>query len=323
MKILSKNHSTYPRVGDSPEQQRLRRAYNRYDKKKITAEELAKVIDDTVTEIIAEQLSSGCDIITDGMIRAADPLSHIARRMKGFTISGLLRFFDTNTLYRQPMVTASPQYDKPLATDEFEFVKGKAHEKASVVLFGPYTLLKMSILDGNFEDSLSKLTDIYIRELTDLYNSGAQLVQLDEPALIQNPSDFELVKTAYEKLTGDNNHPSILMALYFGNAAPLVDKLALLSVEGICFDFTYSPGLDDALAGFPKDVGLGIIDGRNTMMENSHEMKLKAEAIIKKAASENVYITSSCGLEYLPRNRAYDKLKLGADIAADLRGGLK
>ena len=322
MNIQSKNHSSYPRVGDLPEQQRLRKAYNQYDKGKVTAEEVARILDETVAEIIKEQLESGCDIVTDGQIRSFDPLSYPAGKIEGFEITGLLRFFDTNYLYRQPRVTGVLSSDKPLFTDDYSFMADIAGDKSSMTFFGPYSLLKMSNVSGDFEKHLEELVSIYAIELTALKKSGVSLVQLDEPAIIHHPEDFALLSNAYKALTTHKpNIPEILMALYFGNATPYIKDLNEMPVDGILFDFTYSPGLREAIAGFAGNIGLGIIDGRNTKMEEKAVMVNAIESILSKVKSSKAYISSSCGLEFLPRNRAFDKLKLCADIASEIRGG--
>ncbi|NLI16632.1 MAG: hypothetical protein GX409_10150, partial [candidate division Zixibacteria bacterium] len=111
--------------------------------------------------------------------------------------------------------------------------------------------------------------------------------------------------------------------LYFADAAPLLEKLVELPVPGLLFDFTYSRNLFDALKHFPKNIGLGIIDGRNTKMENIEELRAKSDRLLASLDNQTVYITTSCGLEYLPRDRAFDKLKLSADFANTLKGGLR
>jgi 5-methyltetrahydropteroyltriglutamate--homocysteine methyltransferase len=321
MKILSKNHSSYPRVGDEPKYQKLRRAYNQFDKGKIEAAELARILDDTVEEIINEQLATGCDLVTDGQIRAYDPLSYLAGKIASFEITGLLRFFDTNYLYRQPRLTGKPSAARSLVIDDFIFTRTRAHEKASPVMFGPYSLLKMSNYEGDFETNLSYFIDIYAREIEALSHAGASVIQLDEPAIIHHPEDIPLMATGYQKLMAAKSSTSILAAFYFGNATPHVDKLNAVPADGFIFDFTYSPGLAEALSGFDKQLGLGLIDARNTKMEKPAEIIKQAEKIMAKLKSDTIYITTSCGLEFLPRGRSYDKLKLCADIAGTLRGG--
>jgi len=64
MKILSKNHSSYSRVGIKPEQQKLRRAYNNLDKGKISPDKVAKILDSAVAEIIDETKAKINNIMT-------------------------------------------------------------------------------------------------------------------------------------------------------------------------------------------------------------------------------------------------------------------
>ena len=321
MKILSKTHSTYPRVGNSSGQQQLRRAYNQFDRGKISQNELEQIINDTINTIIGEQLQSGCDFVTDGMIRYYDPISHLANRIKGCEVSGLLRFFDTNTYYRQPEFKALPEYDKPLVLPEIKFLQKSAEDKASASLFGPYSFLKLSITgDLDFGTCLNGLAEIYAREIADLHKLGIELIQFEEPAITKYPGDIELMQAAYGKMLANVKPDDIMVALYFGDASKLVGELEKLPVGGICFDFTYSRNLPSVLRGFSKRIGLGIIDGRNTRLENPDELARHAEDIIKSASTDTFYITTSCGLEYLPRNRAYDKLILCATAAKLIKG---
>lgn len=305
-------------MGDKVEQQKLRRAFNAHDRKKIGDGELAHVIDEAAAEIIEELVKTGSNIVTDGQIRAYDPISHIAAKINGFEIGGLLRFFDTNFYYRQPKVISPLSCTKPLVADEFTFARQIGKNKASAVAFGPYSLLKMS--DNTGDELMSDLTDIYATEICRLRDAGARLVQFDEPAILINPDDAPLFQSIYDRLKQNIHQIEILIALYFGNAVPMIENLAQLRVDGIVFDFTYSPGLDAALAGFPGDIGLGIVDARNTKMETQGEIAARAESILKSSNSSKIYITTSCGLEYLPRNRAFEKQKLCADAACQLRG---
>lgn len=320
MKIISKAHSSYPRIGDKPEQQKLRRAYHLLDKKKISSEQMENTIAHSVKEVIEEQLKSGCDLVTDGQIRAYDPVSHLAAKISGFEIGGLLRYFDTNFYYRQPKIKSKPEYSRPILTDDFAYCKTIAGGKAAYSTLGAYSILKLSICEIDFEEALMALAEIYAKEIRELSAMGATLIQIEEPAISQNPQDIALLQK-YLKIISVGRHPEVLLGLYFADAAPLVDKLVELPVAGILFDFTYSRNLFGALKGFPKNLGLGIIDGRNTKMENIDELRTKTEKLLASLGNQTIYVTTSCGLEYLPRDRAFDKLRLSAEFANTLKGG--
>ena len=259
--------------------------------------------------------------MTDGLIRAYDPVSHVASRIDGFESGGLLRFFDTNFYYRQPELVHMPRSRGALFIEDFEFVRTVSGDKASQTMMGPFSLLRLAKLSLDFEAALESLALIYGEELQRLKTAGAKLVQIDEPCLLNDFGGFDFLAEAYRVIMNKFDCPEIILAFYFGNSVPLVDKLNSLPVDGFAFDFTYSPGLEEMLRGFDFDLGIGIVDCRNTQMENLHELAGRVERLMRNLKSDKLYVMPSCGLEFLPRDRAFDKLKLCADLSAVLKGG--
>src|SRR3990170_6997296 len=105
---------SYPKIPNRPRPARLRQAIARLDRGEITAEELAQVEDEVTIEVIGEQVEAGLDLVTDGQIRWEDDQTRIAQRLDGFEITGLIRYFDTNTYYRQPNVTGPVGWREPI-----------------------------------------------------------------------------------------------------------------------------------------------------------------------------------------------------------------
>ena len=110
---------TYPKTTEGPEGQRLRRAIARSDRGDITPEDLARVEDDVTREVIEQQAAAGLDMVTDGMIRWDDGQTYIARNLEGFEATGLLRYFDTNTYYRQPVATGPIGWKGPITVSDY------------------------------------------------------------------------------------------------------------------------------------------------------------------------------------------------------------
>src|SRR3990170_2294351 len=98
---------SYPKVPNLPRPARLRNTINRFDRGQITEEELRQVEDEVTVEALQEQAEAGLDLVTDGQIRWADEQTYLARRLAGCSLSGLIRWFDTNMYYRQPVVEAA------------------------------------------------------------------------------------------------------------------------------------------------------------------------------------------------------------------------
>ena len=55
--------------------------------------------------------------------------------------------------------------------------------------------------------------------------------------------------------------------------------------------------------------GFGLVDGRNTKLEDPAGVARQIERMAPKLG-QRAYLAPSCGLEYLPRDRAYAKLEL-------------
>ena len=55
-------------------------------------------------------------------------------------------------------------------------------------------------------------------------------------------------------------------------------------------------------------LGLGVVDARNTRLESVEELVEAVRWAKGRVPLDRVYVNPSCGLEYLPRDRAYQKL---------------
>lgn len=319
MELLASNHSSYPRIGDSPEQQRHRQAYTRWERGEISDEEFERVQDEVTREVIEEQIRAGLDVVTDGQIRWYDPVSHLARKVEGCEIDGLLRFFDTNFYFRRPVVTQSLRRREPVLRREFEFARSVSSRPVKAVITGPYTIAKLSIdrSSRGFDFLLQEWTRVVTEEISDLVSAGARVIQVEEPAILRNPGDWNLFKRSVEQLASARGEADLLLATYFGDATPLYPRFCRLPVQGLVFDLTYAPKLPNTIArlGCPLDLGLGIVDGRNTRMERIDELLPVLRTILPTIGSSRVYLVPSCGIgDYLPRATAFAKLELLAEL---------
>ena len=326
MELLLASHSSYPRIGDNAEFQSLRRTIAAWEKGEKTDADL-RAAEDRMTELaLAEQAEAGLDVVTDGQIRWYDPISHLAGKLQGIRINGLLRFFDTNFYFRQPVIESEIKRTKPLIIEEFLFAKTKSSRPVKPVLTGPYTLARLSIEDGGkavgFEKGLEGYITALGKELAALAEAGATLIQVEEPALLKNPGDFRHVEQGLAVLAARKGAAQLALALYFGDPAPLYDRLQTLPVDILNLDFTYSPRLVETIAasGTSKTLALGLVDGRNTRLEDPTTVSRQLERMSSRLSAGRTYLNSSCGLEYLPRDRALLKLKHLATIRKTFLG---
>lgn len=318
MEIMTASSGSYPRVGESPGQLRLRKAYRDWEKDKVSDEELEEVYRDYTKEVIREQEEAGLDVVTDGQLRWYDPLSHLAKGIGGCEINGLLRYFDTNFYFRQPVVVEDLGLEEPIVKDEFVFARDVSRRVLKPVITGPYTLAKYSIDRhyGDFSDLVSDFSKIIAREVGELADAGAKEIQVDEPGILRNKEDFSIFSEAIERVADTKGESRLGLYVYYGDSSPLYERFQRLPVDLLGLDFTYSPDLPDLIEekGSGKALGLGLIDARNTKIENPDTVLSILERVVPRVDADRVYLNPTSGIELLPRTRAFEKVENMVDI---------
>lgn len=315
MKLISANHSSYPKIGFSHNQQKHRKAYADFEVGKITKEEFDRIQNQVIKEVINQQIDTGIEIITDGMIKWYDPISHFLSKFENVKINGLVRFFDTNFLYRQPIFNTEFKQKENFVVDEFKFANSICGNKTlKPVITGPYTLAKFSVINKlKFETVVMKLSDSIANEIKLLENQKAKIIQIEEPAIGKYPQDYKIFESAIKNIPKTKSRLSL--TFYFTNIEKIFERLQELPVDILGIDFTYNPNLIQTISkyGSNKSLAIGLLDGRNTRLENQKDILNILEKMLKKIKTD-CYLTTSCGLEYLPQDKAQLKLKLISKI---------
>src|SRR3989338_10729590 len=225
----------YPKIGDTTEEQKLRRTLHCFDKNEIDEEELENVKNEVTEEAIHQQLDAGLDIVTDGLIRWDDPLTYLARRISGFGVHGLIRYFDTNTFYRQPIVETRLEYVKPILISDFQFAQEKSTKPIKAVLTGPYTIAKLSRnrFYREFKQLAFDLAHMIHKEAQALEEAGCRYIQFDEPAILNHKQDLALFFQVYEIVTAQLSKSEKTLQLNFGSLEGVYPKILNLNVERI------------------------------------------------------------------------------------------
>jgi 5-methyltetrahydropteroyltriglutamate--homocysteine methyltransferase len=324
MELILTSAGSYPRIGDAPETQRHRRAYAQQERGEISAAEWRAVEDEAATEVVREQTAIGLDVVTDGQVRWYDPISHLARHCENVQINGLLRYFDTNFYFRQPVVSGPIRRREPVLRREFEVARAATDRVVKAVLTGPYSLACGSILEGGYRNrrELARAyAHVLAEEVGDLVHAGAALIQVDEPHLLRNPEHANLVHEGLATLAAARGRAHLALYTFFGDALPLWDELMAMPVDLIGLDLTYGPKLVDRIAeaGAPRVLVLGAVDGRNTKLETRDALFRILDRVLP-ALREPVGLGPSCGLELLPRARARAKLENMVAIAREHSG---
>ncbi|WP_043679026.1 5-methyltetrahydropteroyltriglutamate--homocysteine S-methyltransferase [Streptomyces xylophagus] len=231
----------------------------------------------------------------------------------------MTKWFDTNYHYLVPELGP----DTVFTTDSTKQV-AELREALALglsprpVLVGPVTYLLLAKpapgVSADFDPLtlLDRLLPVYAEVLADLRAAGAEWVQLDEPALVQDRTPAELSATtrAYRDLGALTDRPKLLIASYFDRLGDALPVLAKAPVEGLALDFTESAAANlDALAavgGLPgKRLIAGVVNGRNIWVNDLTKSIATLGTLLGLA--DRVDVTASCSLLHVPLDASAER----------------
>ncbi|MGW9378656.1 5-methyltetrahydropteroyltriglutamate--homocysteine S-methyltransferase [Streptomyces albidoflavus] len=252
----------------------------------------------------------------------ADPLEGyfaMARGNQDVAPLEMTKWFDTNYHYLVPELGPDTVFTADSGKQVAELTEALAlGHTARPVLVGPVTYLLLAKpapgVAEEFEPLtlLDRLLPVYAEVLGDLRAAGAEWVQLDEPALVQDrtPAELNAAARAYRDLGALTDRPKLLVASYFDRLGEALPVLAKAPVEGLALDFTEAAAanLDElaAVGGLPgKRLVAGVVNGRNIWI-NDHEKSLATLATLLGLAGR-VDVAASCSLLHVPLDTAPER----------------
>lgn len=255
---------------------------------------------------------AGDDTGKDTRDAALEGYFAMARGTRDVAPLEMTKWFDTNYHYLVPELGPDTVFTADSTRQVAELTEALALGlTARPVLLGPVTYLLLAkpapgVAEG-FEPLtlLDRLLPVYAEILADLRAAGADWVQLDEPALVQDrtPAELAAAARAYHDLGGATDRPKLLVASYFDRLGDALPVLAKSPVEGLALDFTgpVAANLDGlaAVGGVPgKRLVAGVVDGRNIWINDLTKSLATLGTLLGLAG--HVDVAPSCSLLHVP-----------------------
>ncbi len=231
----------------------------------------------------------------------------------------MTKWFDTNYHYLVPELGPDTVFSANSAKQVAELKEALALGMTGrPVLVGPVTYLLLAKpapgVPADFEPLtlLDRLLPVYAEVLADLRAAGAEWVQLDEPALVQDrtPAELNAAERVYRELGALEDRPKLLIASYFDRLGDALPILAKAPVEGLALDFTKSAAANlEALAavgGLPgKRLVAGVVNGRNIWINDLQKSLSTLGTLLGLA--DRVDVAASCSLLHVPLDAAAER----------------
>ncbi len=299
---------------------------------------LEQAQDDATLLAIRDMERAGLDIITDGEMRRESYSNRFATALEGIDSvnPGIVRA-RTGHETPVPRVTGRIKRTKAVEVRDMEFLRRNTDKLAKITLPGPFTMAQQA-LNEFYKDADEMVMDYAAAvnaEVRDLEKAGADVIQLDEPWLRNDPDAAKRIAVKAINRALEGLKVPTIVHLCFGYAAlvsgehkstgySFLPELANCTAQQISIEAA-QPKLDLAVLKelAPKKILLGVIDLSSKTAETPQDVAARIRAGLKVLSPDRLIPAPDCGMKYLPRELAFAKLKALADGAAIVRAELK
>ncbi|MES0205044.1 5-methyltetrahydropteroyltriglutamate--homocysteine S-methyltransferase [Mesorhizobium sp. LNHC209A00] len=242
----------------------------------------------------------------------------------GVTAMEMTKWFDTNYHYIVPELDDDQTFALSSTRPVDYFLEAQAlgiHTRP--VILGPITFLKLAKSPAEGFDPIAllpRLLPVYEQLLQRLKLSGADWVQIDEPALVLdlNSNERAAFEFAYGQLSKAAPELKIMLATYFGHLGDNLETAVSLPLAGLHIDLVRAPEQLETVGRLaPKDLvlSLGLIDGRNVWRANLPAILDRIKPIVAGWPLDRVEIAPSCSMLHVPIDLRMET-ELDADISS-------
>lgn len=292
--------------------------------------------DDATLLAIRDMERAGIDIVTDGEARRESYSNRFALALDGVDLDNPAEVIGrTGKQTSVPRITGPIKRRGAVEARDAAFLAANTDRVTKITLPGPFTMSRQAKDEhyGDPEAMAMAYAEAVNEEAHDLKRAGADIIQLDEPWMEQFPEEARAygLKALNRALQGIEG--TTIVHVCFGYAYVVADKphaysilpyLSECSADQISIEAA-QPNLDlSVLRELPgKSILLGVLNLGSAEVETAEIVAARIRRGLEHVPAERIVPAPDCGMKYLPRDRAFGKLRALAEGAAIVRRELE
>src|SRR5437870_6910439 len=302
---------------------------------RVAPEHLEQAQDDATILAIRDQERAGLDVITDGEMRRESYSNRFATALEGVDTdnpgTALDRSGHPNPV---PRIVGKIRRKHAVEIEDLKFLRAHTKKAVKMTVPGPFTMSQQAQNEyyRSEEEAAMDYAVAVNEEIRDLFAAGADIVQVDEPYMQARPEKarrygLAALNRALEGIAG-----TTAVHICFGYAAVIhvrpsgysfLGELAGCNCSQVSIE-TAQSNLDcSALKALPdKTIILGVIDLNDMTVETPEKVAARIRRALPFVASESIVVAPDCGMKYLPRGVAFEKLRAMVEGARLMRAEL-
>jgi len=282
-------------------------------------------------EVVAAQIACGIDIPTDGEQRRENYVHYQCRQFTGFDFKNLEHREMRNGAYSTdlPAIRSAIKAGAPVLPRDYREAQAASDRPVKITLPGPLTIMDTTAdMFYNDDKRLSRdLAEALNSEVLALVEAGCRHIQVDEPLFARKPEaalaygveNLERVFhgvpdhvtrvshmcCGYPDRLDNPDYPKADHGVYFDLVRALDGKIDALSIE----DCHCKNDLE-LFELFDKTIAIvGFVDIAVSHVEPVDEIVARMKEILAILPTERLIAAPDCGLGFLGRARAEQKLR--------------
>ena len=304
---------SYPKLPTRSGDVNLRVALNRRDQGRATDQDVADAVRATVQRTLEIEERAGLDLLMDGCAGWEDAQTYLARGLEGMRIAGLIRYLDTNTYYRQPEIIGPVAWRAPVTVGDYLAATAMTTKPVKAFLPGPYSLYRFS-KDLHYRDPVAACAAVgkaLAHESAALEEAGAEWIHFEEPWLGRARAEDAAAIRAALGAALEGRKARTVLHVPFRAPNAVFATIRDLPWHTLGLDLVEGPAGWELLPMIPegRGVALGLIDARNTRLEESEAVARLAVRAATLRPDLDYQLTPTASLEYLPADRAEAKVE--------------
>jgi len=289
---------------------------------RIPPEQLAEAQNDATLVAVFDQVRAGLDVLTDGEMRRESYSNQFANALDGLDQDNPGEAIDrTGKPVPVPRVVGEIRRVRNVECAHIALIKSYTDKAIKITLPGPFTMAQQA--QNEFYSDDESLAMAYAaavnEEVKALFAVGVDIVQLDEPyvqARAEAARHYAIaaIDRALEGATG-----TTALHVCFGYGKHVDDKpvgyaflqeLDACIVDEISIECAQPKLPASVLEALPsKRIHVGVLDLRDQNVESAETVAQRIESALTVLTPERMVVAPDCGMKYLPRGIAYEKMR--------------
>ena len=294
---------------------------------------LEQAQDDATVLAVRAMERAGIDLVTDGEIRRESYSNRFATALEGMDVENPGVALDrTGHPNPVPRVTGPLRRPHPVLERDVRFLRAQTERRIKATVPGPFTMSQQAQDDyyHDEEELAMAFAETVNLEVKDLFAAGADVVQLDEPYLQARPEKARrfALPAINRALSGAPGTTALHTCFGYAHVVhsrphgyPFLEELAELQVDQVSLEAAQQQVDLSVLRALPgKAFVVGVLDlADESPVESVDTVARRIRSALAHVDPNRLLLAPDCGMKYLPRQTAFEKLRAMVQAAAVVR----